>query len=48
MLSYAMARQLTFRDREFVEKLNAQAIESEYKLRDLLIMIVASGHFTNR
>ena len=48
MLSYAMARQLTFRDREFVEELDAQAIESEYRLRDLLIMIVASEHFTNR
>ena len=48
MLSYAMARQLTFRDREFVEELDAQAIESEYKLRDLLIMIVTSKHFTNR
>ncbi len=48
MVSYAMARQLTYRDREFIEKLNAQAIETDYKLRDLLIMIVASDHFTNR
>ena len=48
MLSYAMARQLTFRDRETLSVLHEQAADAEYRLRDILLSIVASEYFTRR
>ena len=48
VLSYALARQLTFRDRETLELLHQQAADSEYRLRDILLSIVSSEYFTRR
>ena len=48
MLSYAMARQLTFRDRESRDLLFRQSAETEFRLRDILLGIVSSEYFTRR
>ena len=48
MLSYAMARQLTFRDRENLSSLYEQSAETDFRLRDILLAIVSSGYFTRR
>lgn len=48
MLSYAMARQLTFRDRESRDSLFRQSAETEFRLRDILLEIVSSEYFTRR
>ena len=48
MLSYAMARQLTFRDRESRDLLFRQSAETEFRLRDILLEIVSSEYFTRR
>ncbi|MEC7444926.1 MAG: DUF1585 domain-containing protein, partial [Planctomycetota bacterium] len=48
MLSYAMARQLTFRDRESRDLLFRQSAETEFRLRDILLKIVSSEYFTRR
>jgi hypothetical protein len=48
MLSYAMARQLTFRDRETLKLLHEQSADNGFRLRDILLTIVSSDCFTRR
>ena len=48
MLSYAMARELNFLDREHIEQLYEQSAKTNFKLRDLLLEIVSSEFFTRR
>ena len=48
MLSYAMARQLTFLDRENIEQLYEQSADADFKLRDMLLAIVSSDFFIER
>ena len=48
MLSYAMARELNFLDREHIEQLYEQSSKTNFKLRDLLLEIVSSDFFTRR
>ena len=48
LLSYALARQLTFRDRESQALLHNQAAAADYKLRDIMLTIVASEFFVRR
>ena len=48
MLSYAMARQLTFRDRENLHSLYEQSADTDFRLRDILLAIVSSDCFTRR
>ena len=48
MLSYAMARQITFRDRDYVAQLYDQSTDADFRLRDLLLAIVSSDYFTRR
>ena len=48
MLSYAMARELNFLDREHIEQLYEQSAKTNFKLRDLLLEIVSSDFFARR
>ena len=48
MLSYAMARQLTFRDRENLDQLYERSADVDFRLRDILLAIVSSDYFTRR
>jgi hypothetical protein len=48
ILSYAMARQLTFRDRESRDLLFRQSADFEFRLRDILLAIVSSEYFIQR
>ena len=48
MLSYAMARELNFLDREHIEQLYEQAANINFRLRDILLEIVSSDYFTRR
>jgi len=48
MLSYAMARQLTFRDRENLNLLQEQSADNDFRLRDILLTIVSSDFFIRR
>jgi len=48
MLSYAMARELTFADRENIEQLHKRSAETNFRLRDILLEIVSSDYFTRR
>ncbi|MEM7313545.1 MAG: DUF1585 domain-containing protein, partial [Planctomycetota bacterium] len=48
MLSYAMARQLTFRDRDNLDLLYQQSVDTDFRLRDILLSIVASEGFIKR
>ena len=48
MLSYAMARQLTFRDRENLDQLYERSAETDFRLRDILLAIISSDYFTRR
>jgi len=48
MLSYAMARQLTFRDRENLKLLYEQSANADFRLRDILLAIVSSDCFSRR
>lgn len=48
MLSYAMARQLTFRDRDNLNLLYEQTTDTDFRLRDILLAIVSSEYFTRR
>ena len=48
MLSYAMARQLTFLDRENLDQLYKQSADTDFRLRDILLAIVSSDYFTRR
>ncbi len=48
MLSYAMARQLTFLDRQNLDQLYERSAETDFRLRDILLAIVSSDYFTRR
>lgn len=48
LLSYALARELTFRDRENLNLIHEQAADADYRLRDILLSIVSSEYFTRR
>ena len=48
MLSYAMARHLTFLDRENLEQLHKRSADADFRLRDILLAIVSSDYFTRR
>ena len=48
MLSYAMARQLTYLDRENLSQLYEQSAEADFRLRDILLAIVSSDYFIKR
>ena len=48
ILSYAMARQLTFRDRDNLNLLYQQSAATDFRLRDILLAIVSSDGFTRR
>ena len=48
MLSYAMARQLTFRDHETLKLLHEQSADNGFRLRDFLLTSVSSDWFTER
>jgi hypothetical protein len=48
LLSYALARRLTFGDREMLNLLYEQSADAEYRLRDILLSIVSSELFTRR
>ena len=48
ILSYAMARQLTFLDRQHVEDLYLQSAVTDFRLRDILLTIVSSDVFVRR
>ena len=48
MLSYAIARQLTFLDRENLEQLYEQSADTDFRLRDILLAIVSSNIFIER
>ena len=48
MLSYAMARELTFLDRENLDQLYEQSADTDFRLRDILLAIVSSDYFTRR
>ena len=48
MMSYAMARQLTFLDRDNLDRLYLQSAETDFRLRDILLTIVSSDFFVRR
>jgi len=48
MLSYAMARQLTYLDRENLDQLYERSADADFRLRDILLAIVSSDYFTRR
>ena len=48
ILSYAMARELTFLDREKIDQLYDKSADSDFRLRDILLGIVSSDFFTQR
>ena len=48
MLSYAMARELNFLDREHIEQLYEQSANINFRLRDILLEIVSSDFFIRR
>ena len=48
MLSYAMARQLTLLDRKHLHQLYERSADTDFRLRDILLAIVSSDHFTRR
>ena len=48
LLSYALARRLTFDDREMLNVLYEQSADTDYRLRDILLSIVSSEFYTRR
>ncbi|MCH2569496.1 MAG: DUF1592 domain-containing protein, partial [Pseudomonadales bacterium] len=48
ILSYAMARELTFSDRANINQLYEQSAKSDFRLRDILLAIVSAESFTKR
>ena len=48
ILSYAMARELTFGDRKSMKQLYSQSSETDFSLRDIIVSIVSSDFFTAR
>ena len=48
LLSYALARRLTYGDREMLKSLCEQSANAEYRLRDILLSIITSESFARR
>ena len=48
ILSYAMARQLTFSDRKNINQLYEQSAKNDFRLRDILLAIISAESFTKR
>ena len=48
ILSYAMARQLTYSDRKNINQLYERSANANFRLRDILLEIVSSDGFTRR
>jgi hypothetical protein len=48
MLSYAMARELNFLDRENIEQLYKHSAKANFRLRDVLLEIISSDYFSRR
>ena len=48
LLSYAMARQITFRDRAHLKRLHEQLAKDDFRLRDIVLAIVTADEFTQR
>jgi hypothetical protein len=48
MLSYAMARQLTYIDRKNLDQLYERSADADFRLRDILLAIVSSDYFMRR
>ena len=48
MFSYAMARELTFRDRESLDQLYDRSADADFRLRDILLAIVSCDFFARR
>ena len=48
ILSYAMARELTFSDRTNINQLYEQSAKNEFRLRDILLAIISAESFTKR
>ena len=48
MMSYSMARQLTFLDRDNLDRLYLQSAETDFRLRDILLTIISSDFFVRR
>ncbi|MGC6565957.1 MAG: DUF1588 domain-containing protein, partial [Akkermansiaceae bacterium] len=48
MLSYAMARELTFLDRDKIDQLYKRSAEKDFRLRAILLEILSSEEFTRR
>ena len=48
LLSYAMARQLTYLDRENLDQLYERSAHADFRLRDILLTIVSSDYFIRR
>ena len=48
MMSYAMARQLTYLDRERLDQLYDQSAATDFRLQDILLTIVSADFFTRR
>ena len=48
ILSYAMARELTFSDRTNINQLYEQSAKNDFRLRDILLAIVSAESFTKR
>jgi hypothetical protein len=48
LLSYALARRLTYGDREMLDSLCEQSSDAEHRLRDILLSIISSELFTSR
>ena len=48
ILSYAMARELTFSDRKNINQLYGQSAKNDFRLRDILLAIVSAESFTKR
>ncbi len=48
VLSYALGRSLSLRDRKEVEKIQAQFAEKDYRLSDLLVLVIQSKVFQSK
>ena len=45
---YAMGRQMNYADSEMLQRLLEASKKNDYKLRDLILSIIADESFTNR
>ena len=48
LLSYAMAREITFLDREKIEHLYQNSSDTDFRPRNIMLEIVSSDIFTRR